>query len=241
MSENDASSEGEVNSTKAANRAQSDGESNSCDSTEGNSLEVAEAKEQTAVQHDHGSFSSLRTLLDAHDAYQDEEDVSSTWPLLSLPKFNTRYVDNEEPLPYLAEPVENVTEGQSSDIPAESDHGSSRKPSLVSQCGDDYCGSDSGSQYPLTECSQSLVGVVQLLLTLHWILKAQEKRALIRVPSMTEPRVRAYNLSRTPDSAPSVTTNYSTRRSMSSLLKKKRNWKINAWHWIQTFIITTNC
>ena len=27
-------------------------------------------------------------------------------------------------------------------------------PSLVSQCGDDYCGSDSGSQYPPAECSQ---------------------------------------------------------------------------------------
>ena len=245
MSENHASSEGKVNSTKAANRAQSDGESNSCDSTEGNSLEMAEAKEQTAVKHDHGSFSSLRTLLDpyhfTHDAYQDEEDVSSTWPSLSLPKFNTRYVDNEEPLPYLGEPVENVTEGQTSDIPAESYHGSSRKPSLASQCGDDYCGSDSGSQYPLTECSLSLVGVVQLLLTLHWILKAQEKRALIRVSPMTEPRVRAFNLSRTPDLAPPFTTNYSTRRSMSSLLKKKRNWKINTWHWIQTFIITTNC
>ena len=245
MSENDASSEGEVNSTKAANRAQSDGESNSCDSTEGNSLKVAEAKEQTAVKHDYRSFSSLRTILDPyhfrHDAYQDEEDVSSTWPSQSLPKFNTRYMDNQEPLPYLVEPVENVTKGQTSDIPPESDHGSSINPSLVSQCGDDYCGSDSGSQYPLTEYSQSLVGVVQLLLTLHWILKAQEKRALIRVPPMTEPRVRTYNLSRTPDLAPPVTTNYSTRRSMSSLLKKKRNWKINTWHWIQTFIITTNC
>ena len=110
------------------------------------SLVVREAKEQTAVKYDHGSFSSLRTLLDLchfrHDAYQDEEDVSSTWPSLSLPKFNTRYVDNEEPLSYLGELAENVK-------------CSSRKPSLVSQCGDDYCGSDSGSQYPLTECSQS--------------------------------------------------------------------------------------
>ena len=132
MSENDASSEGEVNLTKAANRVQSGGESNACDSTEGNSLEVTVEKEQTAVKHDHGSFSSLRTLLDPshlrHDAYQDEEDVSSTWPSLSLPKFNTRYVDNKEPLPYLGEPAENVTEGQASDIPAETDHGSSRKP-----------------------------------------------------------------------------------------------------------------
>ena len=97
-----------------------------------NSLEVTVEKEQTAVKHDHGSFSSLMTLLDPshlrHDAYQDEEDVSSTWPSLSLPKFNTRYVDNKEPLPYLGEPAENVTEGQTSDIPAESDHGSSRKP-----------------------------------------------------------------------------------------------------------------
>ena len=98
-------------------------------------------------------------LLDSyhfrHDAYQDEEDVSSTCPSLWLPKVNTRYVDNEEPLPYLGEPAENLTEEQTSDIPAESDHGSCRKPSSVSQCGDDYCGSDSGSQYPLTECSQS--------------------------------------------------------------------------------------
>ena len=146
--------------TKAAKRLQSGGESNACDSTEGgNSLEVTEAKEQTAVKHDHESFSSLRTLPDPshfrHDAYQDDEDTSSTWSSLSLPKFNTRYVDNEEPLPYLGEPAGNVTEGQTSDIPAESDHGSSRKPSLVSQCGDDYCGSDSGSQYPLMECSQS--------------------------------------------------------------------------------------
>ena len=91
-------------------------------------------------------------------------------------------MDNQEPLPYLVEPVENVTEGQTSDIPPESDHGSSINPSLVLQCGDDYCGSDSGSQYPLTECSQSLVGVVQLLLTLHWILKAQEKRVFLQVP-----------------------------------------------------------
>ena len=132
VSENDASSEGEVNLTKAANLVQSGGESNACDSTEGNSLEVTVKKEQTAVKHDHGSFSSLRTLLDPshfrHDAYQDEEDVSSTWPSLSLPKFNTRYVDNKEPLPYLGEPAENVTEGQTSDIPAEFDHGSSRKP-----------------------------------------------------------------------------------------------------------------
>ena len=132
VSENDASSEGEVNLTKAANRVQSGGESIACDSTEGNSLEVTVEKEQTAVKHDHGSFSSLRTLLDPshlrHDAYQDEEDVSSTWPSLSLPKSNTRYVDNKEPLPYLGEPAENVTEGQTSDIPAESDHGSSRKP-----------------------------------------------------------------------------------------------------------------
>ena len=138
VSENDASSGSEVNLTRAANRAQSDGKSNACDSTEGNSLEVSEAKEQTAVKHDHGSFSSLRTLLDPshlrHDAYQDEEDVSSTWPSLSLPKFNTRYVDNKEPLPYLGEPAENVTEGQTSDIPAESDHGFYRKPSLVSCC-----------------------------------------------------------------------------------------------------------
>ena len=95
---------------------------------------------------------------------------------------NTRYVDNQEPLPYLVEPVENVTEGQTSDIPPESDHGSFINPSLVSQCGDDYCGSDSWSQYPLTECSQSLVGVVKLLLTLHWILKAQEKRVFLQVP-----------------------------------------------------------
>ena len=133
VSENDASSGREVNLTRAANRAQSDSESNACDSTEGNSVsEAKEQKEQTAVKHDHGSFSSLRTLLDPshlrHDAYQDEEDVSSTWPSLSLPKFNTRYVDNKEPLPYLGEPAENVTEGQTSDIPAESDHGSSRKP-----------------------------------------------------------------------------------------------------------------
>ena len=28
-------------------------------------------------------------------------------------------------------------------------------PSLVSQCGDDYCGSDSGSQYPPAACSQN--------------------------------------------------------------------------------------
>ena len=138
VSENDASSGSEVNLTRAANRAQSDGKSNECDSTERNSLEVSEAKEQTAVKHDHGSFSSLRTLLDPshfrHDAYQDEEDVSSTFPSLSLPKFNTRYVDNKEPLPYLGEPAENVTEGQTSDIPAESDHGFYRKPSLVSCC-----------------------------------------------------------------------------------------------------------
>ena len=124
-----------------------------------NSLEVTEAKEQTAVKHDHGSFSSLRTLLDPyhfrHDAFQDEEDVSSTCPSLWLPKFNKPYVDNEEPLPYRGEPAETLTEEQTIDIPAESDHGSSRKPSLVSQCGDDYCGSDIGSQYPLTECSQS--------------------------------------------------------------------------------------
>ena len=156
----DSSSEGEVNLlTEAANRVHSGWESNARDSTEGNSLEVTVEKEQTGVKHDHGSFSSLRTLLDAihfrHDAYQDEEDVASNWTALSLPKFNTRYVDNEEPLPYLGEPAENVTEGQTSDIPAESDHGSSRKPPLVSQCGDDYCGSDSGSQYSLTECSQS--------------------------------------------------------------------------------------
>ena len=137
VSENDASSEGEVNLTKAANRVQS---------------------EQTAVKHDHGSFSSLRTLLDAthfrHDAYQDEEDVSSTWPSLSLPKFHTHNVDNEEPLPYPGEPVGDVTEGQTIDIPAKSDH-DSRRPFIVSQSGDDYCGSDSESQYALTECSQS--------------------------------------------------------------------------------------
>ena len=35
VSENDASSEGEVNLTKAANLVQSGGESNACDSTEG--------------------------------------------------------------------------------------------------------------------------------------------------------------------------------------------------------------
>ena len=29
------------------------------------------------------------------------------------------------------------------------------------------------------------IGVVQLLLTLQWILKAQEKRGLIHVPPMT--------------------------------------------------------
>ena len=84
---------------------------------EGDSLEVSEAKEQTAVKHNHGSFSSLRTLLDAthfrHDAYhQDEEDVSSTWPSLSLLKFHTHNVDNGEPLPYPGEPVGDVTEGQ---------------------------------------------------------------------------------------------------------------------------------
>ena len=154
-----ASSGSEVNLTRAANRAQSDGKSNACDSTEGNSLEVSEAKEQTAVKHDHGSFSSLRTLLDSthfrHDAYQDEEDVSSTWPSLSLPKFHTHNVDNEEPLPYPGEPVGNETEGQTIDIPAESDHDSSRKPFIVSQSGDDYFGNDSESQYALTECSQS--------------------------------------------------------------------------------------
>ena len=44
VSENDASSGSEVNLTRAANRAQSDGESNACDSTEGNS--VSEAKEE---------------------------------------------------------------------------------------------------------------------------------------------------------------------------------------------------
>ena len=119
---------------------------------------MSEAKEQTAVKHDHGSFSSLRTLLDAthfrHDAYQDEEDVSSTWPSLSLPKFHTHNVDNEEPLPYPGEPVGDVTEGQTIDIPAKSDH-DSRRPFIVSQSGDDYCGSDSESQYALTECSQS--------------------------------------------------------------------------------------
>ena len=38
VSENDASSKGEVNLTKVANRLQSGGESNACDSTEGNSL-----------------------------------------------------------------------------------------------------------------------------------------------------------------------------------------------------------
>ena len=116
-------------------------------------------KEQTAVKHDHGSFSSLRTLLDPfhfrHDAYQDEEDVSSTWSSLSLPKFHTHNVGNEEPLPYPGEPAGGVTEGQTSDIPAESDQDSSRKPFIVSQSGDDYCGSDSESQYPLTKCLQS--------------------------------------------------------------------------------------
>ena len=156
VSENDASSGSEVNLTRAANRAQSDGESNACDSTEGNSLEVSEAKEQTAVKHDHGSFSSLRTLLDSthlrHDAYQDD---ISTWPSLSLPIFHTHNVDNEEPLPYPGEPVGDETEGQTIDIPAESDHDSSRTPFIVSQSGDDYCGSDSESQYALTECSQS--------------------------------------------------------------------------------------
>ena len=119
---------------------------------------MSEAKEQTAVKHDHGSFSSLRTLLDSrhfrHDAYQDEEDVSSTWPSLSLPKFHTHNVDNEEPLPYPGEPVGDVSEGQTIDIPAKSDH-DSRRPFIVSQSGDDYCGSDSESQYALTECSQS--------------------------------------------------------------------------------------
>ena len=159
VSENDASSGSEVNLTRAANRAQSDGKSNACDSTEGNSSEVSEVKEQTAVKHDHGSFSSLRTLLDSthlrHDAYQDEEDVSSTWPSLSLPKFHTHNVDSEEPLPYPGEPVGDETEGQTIDIPAESDHDSSRTPFIVSQSGDDYCGSDSESQYALTECSQS--------------------------------------------------------------------------------------
>ena len=65
-------------------------------------------------------------------------------------------MDNEEPLPHPGEPAENVTEGQTSDKPAESDHDSSRKPSIVSQSGDDNnCESDSGSQYPLTECSQN--------------------------------------------------------------------------------------
>ena len=156
VSENDASSGSEVNLTRAANRAQSDGKSNACDSTEGNSLEVSEAKEQTAVKHDHGSFSSLRTLLDSthlrHDAYQDD---ISTWPSLSLPIFHTHNVDNEEPLPYPGEPVGDETEGQTIDIPAESDHDSSRTPFIVSQSGDDYCGSDSESQYALTECSQS--------------------------------------------------------------------------------------
>ena len=44
-------------------------------------------------------------------------------------------------------------------------------------------------------------------------LFAQEKRALIPVPPLTEPRVREYNLSRTPNPAPAVTTNYSTSRS----------------------------
>ena len=120
---------------------------------------MSEAKEQTAVKHDHGSFSSLRTLLDAthfrHDAYQDEEDVSSTWPSLSLPKFHTHNVDNKESLPYPGEPVGDETEGQTIDIPAESDHDSSWKPFIASQSGDDYCGSDSESQYALTECSQS--------------------------------------------------------------------------------------
>ena len=69
----DASSQGEVNLTKAANRVHSGGESNACDSTlatqasestKGNSLEVTVEKEQTAVKHDHGSFSSLWTLHD---------------------------------------------------------------------------------------------------------------------------------------------------------------------------------
>ena len=64
-------------------------------------------------------------------------------------------MDNEEPLPYPGEPVGDVTEGQTIDIPAESDRDSSRKPFIVSQSGDDYWGSDSESQYALTECSQS--------------------------------------------------------------------------------------
>ena len=50
VSENDASSGSEVNLTKAANRAQSDGKSNACHSTEGNSLEVSEAKQQNCCK-----------------------------------------------------------------------------------------------------------------------------------------------------------------------------------------------
>ena len=136
----DASSEGEVNLTEAANRVQSGGKSNACDSTEGNSLKVTVEKEQTAVKHDSGSFSSVGPFSTSPTLETIRIKTRKTfYPLgLSLPKFNTRYVDNEEPLPYLREPAENVTEGQTSDIPAESDHGFSRKPSLVSQCVDDY-------------------------------------------------------------------------------------------------------
>ena len=148
-------------------------------------------------------------------------------------------MDNKEPLPYLGEPAENVTEVQASDIPADSDHGSFRKPSLVSQCGDDHCGSDSGSQYPLTEYSQSRRCSTVTYASLNF--ESSRKTSSDSCSSDDRAESLSFDLSIRPDLAPPVTTNYSTRRSMSSLLKKERNWKINTWRWIQTFIITTNC
>ena len=91
-------------------------------------------------------------------------------------------------------------------------------PSLVSQCGDDYCGSDSGCQYPPAACSQNRRCSTVTYPSMDF--ESSRKTSSDSCSSMTEPRVRAYNLSRTLDLAPPVATNYSTRRSMSSLLKK---------------------